>query len=62
MRAACRSASSPPSLSSSRLQWAKNFFVPLLLGIFIAYTLSPIVRWLERWRIKRAIGATLVTA
>ncbi|WP_296951933.1 AI-2E family transporter [uncultured Massilia sp.] len=44
------------------LQWAKNFFVPLLLGIFIAYTLSPVVRWLERWHIRRAIGATLVTA
>ncbi|MFK3738775.1 AI-2E family transporter [Massilia sp. TN1-12] len=44
------------------LQWAKNFFVPLLLGIFIAYTLSPIVRWLERWHIKRAIGASVVTA
>jgi len=43
------------------LQWAKNFFVPLLLGIFIAYTLSPVVRWLERWHVKRAIGATLVT-
>jgi predicted PurR-regulated permease PerM len=43
------------------LQWAKNFFVPLLLGIFIAYTLSPVVRWLERWHIRRAIGATLVT-
>ncbi|MCS0584638.1 AI-2E family transporter [Massilia pinisoli] len=44
------------------LQWAKNFFVPLLLGIFIAYTLSPVVRWLERWHIKRSIGATVVTA
>jgi predicted PurR-regulated permease PerM len=43
------------------LQWAKNFFVPLLLGIFIAYTLSPIVRWLERRHVKRAIGATLVS-
>ncbi len=43
------------------LQWAKNFLVPLLLGIFIAYTLSPVVRWLERWHIRRAIGATLVT-
>jgi predicted PurR-regulated permease PerM len=43
------------------LQWAKNFFVPLLLGIFIAYTLSPVVRWLERWHVKRAIGATLVS-
>ena len=44
------------------LQWAKNFFVPLLLGIFIAYTLNPLVRWLERWHVKRVIGATLVTA
>jgi len=44
------------------LQWAQKFFVPLLLGIFIAYTLSPVVRWLERIRIKRVIGATLVTA
>jgi predicted PurR-regulated permease PerM len=43
------------------LQWAQKFFVPLLLGIFIAYTLSPIVLWLERHHIKRAIGATLVT-
>jgi predicted PurR-regulated permease PerM len=43
------------------LQWAQKFFVPLLLGIFIAYTLSPIVLWLERHHIKRPIGATLVT-
>ena len=44
------------------LQWAQKFFVPLLLGIFLAYTLNPVVRWLERWHVKRAIGATLVTA
>lgn len=44
------------------LQWAQKFFVPLLLGIFIAYTLNPVVRWLERWHVKRIIGATLVTA
>ncbi|MDY0961889.1 AI-2E family transporter [Massilia sp. CFBP9026] len=44
------------------LQWAQKFFVPLLLGILIAYTLNPVVRWLERWHIKRIIGATLVTA
>jgi predicted PurR-regulated permease PerM len=43
------------------LQWAEKFLVPLLLGVFIAYTLSPVVQWLERWHIKRAIGATLVT-
>lgn len=43
------------------LQWSQKFLVPLLLGIFIAYTLNPVVRWLERFHIKRAIGATLVT-
>jgi len=44
------------------LQWSRNFLVPLLLGIFIAYTLNPVVTWLERLRIKRIFGATLVTA
>ncbi|RSZ57400.1 AI-2E family transporter [Massilia atriviolacea] len=44
------------------LQWAQKFLVPLLLGIFIAYTLNPLVLFLERrLRIKRAIGATIVT-
>ena len=43
------------------LQWAQKFFVPLLLGILIAYTLNPVVRWLERWHIRRVVGATLVT-
>jgi predicted PurR-regulated permease PerM len=43
------------------VQWSEKFLVPLLLGVFIAYTLSPVVQWLERWHIKRAIGATLVT-
>ncbi|UGQ49198.1 AI-2E family transporter [Massilia endophytica] len=43
------------------VQWAKNFLVPLLLGILIAYTLNPLVVWLERLRIPRAAGSTLVT-
>lgn len=43
------------------LQWAQKFFVPLLLGILLAYTINPVVLWLERWRIPRVIGATLVT-
>jgi predicted PurR-regulated permease PerM len=43
------------------LQWAQKFLVPLLLGVFIAYTLSPVVAWLERRRLPRAIGATMVT-
>ena len=44
------------------LQWSQKFLIPLLLGVFIAYTLSPLVQWLERCHIKRAIGATLVTS
>lgn len=43
------------------LQWAQDFLVPLLLGIFLAYTLNPLVMWLERIKIPRPIGATLVT-
>jgi predicted PurR-regulated permease PerM len=43
------------------LQWSQDFLVPLLLGIFIAYTLNPLVMWLERCKIARPIGATLVT-
>ena len=43
------------------LQWSQDFLVPLLLGILIAYTLNPLVMWLERCKIPRAIGATLVT-
>ncbi len=43
------------------LQWAQDFLVPLLLGILLAYTLNPLVMWLERIKIPRPIGATLVT-
>lgn len=43
------------------LQWSQKFLVPLLLGILIAYTLNPVVIFLERCRIKRVFGATLVT-
>lgn len=42
------------------LQWAHRFFIPLLFGIFIAYTLNPLVVWLERVRVKRVVGASLV--
>nr|WP_315259997.1 AI-2E family transporter [uncultured Duganella sp.] len=44
------------------LQWSRDFLVPLLLGILITYMLSPLVCWLERLRIPRVIGVTLVTA
>lgn len=31
------------------LEWAQRFFIPLLLGIVLAYTLNPLVVWLERY-------------
>ncbi len=42
------------------LQWAEKFFIPLVLGIIIAYTLNPLVVWLERIRIPRVVGTSLV--
>ena len=42
------------------LYLAREFFIPLLIGILAAYALRPIVDWLERWRIPRAVGAALV--
>jgi predicted PurR-regulated permease PerM len=42
------------------LQWAHKFLIPLVLGIFIAYTLTPVVNWLEKIRIPRVIGTSLV--
>ena len=43
------------------LQWAQRFLIPLVFGVFIAYTLNPLVAWLERRHIPRVVGATLVT-
>ena len=43
------------------LQWSQDFLIPLMLGIFIAYTLNPLVMWLEYCKIPRPVGATLVT-
>jgi len=44
------------------LWWAQAFLVPLLLGIIIAYTLNPLVAWLEHIKIPRAIGTLVVMA
>jgi predicted PurR-regulated permease PerM len=43
------------------LQWAQKFLIPLTFGIFAAYTLNPLVIWLELVRVPRAIGAAIVT-
>ena len=44
------------------LRWAQGFFISLLLGILFAYTLGPLVAWLERIRIPRVLGTSLVMA
>lgn len=44
------------------LSWAQTLLIPLLLGVVITYTLSPIVYWLERLRIPRAAGTVIVMA
>ena len=44
------------------LYFAHAFFVPLLIGILVSYTLSPIVEFLNKYRMPRVIGALLVLA
>lgn len=42
------------------LHWAKAVFIPLVVGLMINYALSPLVTWMEKWRIPRAIGAAIL--
>ncbi len=42
------------------LHWASAVFIPLMLGLVFSYALSPVVDWLERWRMPRALGAGLL--
>lgn len=42
------------------LRWAREVFIPLVLALFISYTLDPIVAWMERKKIPRAIGTAVV--
>ena len=39
---------------------AQKFFIPLVLGLIMACTLNPLVRLLERLRIPRVVGTSLV--
>jgi predicted PurR-regulated permease PerM len=48
--------------SAFALSWAQDFLVPLLFGIVIAYTLNPLVGWLEAIRIPRGIATVIVMA
>ena len=42
------------------LRWAQSFAISLLVGIFLAYTLNPLVVWLERIKVPRIVGASMV--
>jgi predicted PurR-regulated permease PerM len=42
------------------LQWAQNFFIPLVFSILASYTLTPVVVWLERIKIPRIVATSLV--
>ena len=42
------------------LDWAQPFLITLLLGILFAYTLNPLVVALERYKVPRILGSSLV--
>lgn len=42
------------------LRWASGFFIPLMLGLVFTYALSPVVDWLARMRIPRALSAAVL--
>lgn len=42
------------------LEWAQSFFISMLLGILFAYTLNPLVEWLEQIRVPRVAGTVVV--
>ncbi|MGB7540737.1 MAG: AI-2E family transporter, partial [Burkholderiales bacterium] len=44
------------------LRGAQDFFVSLLVGILFAYTLNPLVVWLERVKVPRVVGTSVVMA
>ncbi len=40
--------------------WVGNPLVPFVLAVVLAYIWAPVVDHLERWRVRRAVGATIV--
>jgi predicted PurR-regulated permease PerM len=42
------------------LHWAKDVFIPVLLGLMASYALTPLVDCLERWRQPRVLASALV--
>ena len=42
------------------LRFAQSVFIPLTVGVLFSYALEPIVSWLRKWSIPRAVGAAVV--
>jgi predicted PurR-regulated permease PerM len=42
------------------LRTASTLLIPIALGVLISYALEPIVAWLERHRVHRTVGASLL--
>ena len=42
------------------LQWAQEVFIPIVLSVLISYALEPIVIWLTRIKLHRALASALV--
>src|SRR5262245_22079979 len=47
-------------LTLAFMRWAEAFLVPVLVGVLLSYTFDPAVTALERWHIRRVVGAALV--
>jgi predicted PurR-regulated permease PerM len=42
------------------LSWARDVFIPILLGLMASYALTPVVDRLERWHAPRALASALL--
>ncbi len=42
------------------LHWASAVFIPVMVGLLFSYALSPVVNWMARFRIPRAVSAALL--
>lgn len=44
------------------LHWARDVFIPIMLGIMLSYAFSPLVELMHKWRIPRALGSAVLLA
>lgn len=42
------------------MHWASAVFIPVMLGLTFSYALNPVVDWMERLRLPRALGSALL--